>query len=197
MKTPLLTDPYLLQQIVAKDERAFTIVYNKYYLDLCHTAFKKIPDEPAVEEIVQDVFIALWKNAATLDINGDLKSYLFATLRNKVLYALRTRISHAALSAHFEPVTEFSTSVNAVDLLTAKELEYRIHAVIESLSPQSREAFKLSRFEQMPYKMIAEQLNISVSTVEKHISKALSVLRKEFSEIDGALVIALAIYFSN
>ncbi|HEY4198675.1 MAG TPA: RNA polymerase sigma-70 factor [Mucilaginibacter sp.] len=186
------TDKELLEMIAQKNERALTLLHNRYYEALCTTAYKKVPDEPAVEEIVQDVFVVLWEKSAQLDMNGDVKSYLFATLRNKVLHEIRSRIAKTNLAALFQPVEEIS-AIDASDLLQAKELEQRLHAAIEELSPQSREAFKLSRFEQLPYKIIANRLNISVGTVEKHISKALSILRKEFGELDNSFLIAVAI----
>ncbi|MFT2009996.1 RNA polymerase sigma-70 factor [Pontibacter sp. 13R65] len=192
----VISDDDLLQLIAQKNERAFTVLYNRYYTELCKAAFKKVPDEPVVEEIVQDVFVALWNNAERLDISNNIRSYLFATLRNKVLYEIRTRISKRALALNFEPVNEFSSSVDISEIIAANELEKRIHAVIDGLSPQSREAFRLSRFEQMSYQMIAEQLHVSVGTVEKHISKALAALRKELARTDSALLIALTLYLA-
>jgi RNA polymerase sigma-70 factor (ECF subfamily) len=190
------TDKELLERIARKDGRALGLLHMRYYESLCNTAYKKVGDELTVEEIVQDVFVVLWEKASQLDFDGDVKNYLFATLRNKVLYEIRSRIAKMNLVALYEPVPEIYLT-DASHLLQAKELEQRIHSIIEELSPQSREAFKLSRFEQMSYKMIAERMDISVTTVEKHISKALSVLRKEFSELDNSFLIAVALYLAS
>jgi len=179
--------------IADKNGHALTILHHRYYDRLCRAAFKRIPDECRVEEIVQDVFIALWNKADTLDPDQDLQRYLFAVLRNKVLYEIRTRMSEAAKASFYAVVDEFY-NVNAADILQAKELEQKMNEVIEGLSPQSREAFKLSRFEQMPYKKIAEQMNVSVGTVEKHISKALSILRKEVGELGSFYLLTLIIF---
>jgi RNA polymerase sigma-70 factor (ECF subfamily) len=188
------TDKELLEKIARKDGRALGLLHARYYASLCAAAYKRTGDEAITEEIVQDVFVVLWEKAEKLDPEGEVKNYLFATLRNKVLYELRSRMVKMNLAALFEPVSEVDVT-DASHLLQAKELEQRLHLVIEELSPQSREAFKLSRFEHMSYKMIAEHMNISVATVEKHISKALSVLRKEFNELDGSFMILLAIYW--
>jgi RNA polymerase sigma-70 factor (ECF subfamily) len=101
-------------------------------------------------------------------------------------------VAKTALNAMHLPFRERSDT-DVSDLLQAKELEQRLHAVIEELSPQSREAFKLSRFDQLPYKLIAARLNVSVGTVERHISKALRILRKELSETDYLLLIGLVL----
>jgi RNA polymerase sigma-70 factor (ECF subfamily) len=187
------SDDVLLKRIAKKDERALSLLHTRYYEPLCAAAYKKLGNETVVEEIVQDVFVVLWQKADQLDPEGDIKNYLFATLRNKVLYELRSRMARMNTVSLFEPMEEAVTT-DASDLLQAKELEQRLYSAIEELSPQSREAFKLSRFEQMPYKMIAEHMNISVGTVEKHISKALSVLRKEVGELDNSFLILLAVY---
>ena len=179
--------------IAQKNGQALSVLYDRYYVALCKTAFKRIPDECVVEEIVQDVFMVLWVKADTLVGNYDLQRYLFAVLRNKVLYELRTRISSTAKASFYKIVDEFY-DVNASDILQAKELEQKVNEVIEGLSPQSREAFKLSRFEQMSYKKIAEEMNVSVGTVEKHISKALSILRKEVGELDSSYLIFLFVF---
>jgi len=178
--------------IMQKNEQALAVLHSRYYEPLCAAAYKKIPDEPLVEEMVQDVFVAVWEKSAFLDVDGDIKNYLYATLRNKVLYELRSRVAKTALKAMHLPFRERSDT-DVSDLLQAKELEQRLHAVIEELSPQSREAFKLSRFDQLPYKLIAARLNVSVGTVEKHISKALRILRKELSETDYLLLIGLVL----
>lgn len=85
-----------------------------------------------------------------------------------------------------------ATITDASHLLQVKELEERLNAIIEELSLQSREAFKLSRYEHMSYKKIAAHMDISVATVEKHVSKALSVLRKELHELDNSILILTA-----
>lgn len=187
------TDNELLERIAQKDGRALSLIHARYYEKLCESAYKKVADEAIVEEIVQDVFLVLWDKAAQLDVNGDVKNYLFAILRNKVLYEFRSQITRLKSAALFEPLNEVFTT-DASHLLQAKELERRLNAVIEELSPQSREAFKLSRYEQMSYKKIAAHMDISVATVEKHVSKALAVLRKELHELNNSLFILAALY---
>lgn len=190
---PFYTDNDLLERIAHKDGRALSLIHARYYEKLCQAAYKKLADESVVEEIVQDVFLVLWNKAAHLDVDGDVKNYLFAILRNKVLYELRSQLAKQKSANLFQPVNEVSIT-DASHLLQAKELEERLNAIIEELSPQSREAFKLSRYEHMSYKKIAAHMDISVATVEKHVSKALSVLRKELHELDNSILILTAFY---
>lgn len=133
-----------------------------------------------MEELVQDVLINLWNKAPSLDLNGNVQAYLFATLRNKVLHALRSRMLAARRTAPLEAARQEipEPDCDGAALLQAKELEQTLQTIIDDLSPQCREAFTLSRFEQLSYKSIAQRMNISVNTVEKHIGKALHILRE-------------------
>ncbi|MGN7723698.1 RNA polymerase sigma-70 factor [Chitinophaga sp. 22620] len=177
-----LTDQELLEQIALRSEAALTVLHYRYYALLCAAAFKRVPDESIVEEMVQDVLINFWEKAPSLDRYGNVQAYLFATLRNKVLHEMRSRMIMAkhATTLHEEQQEIFRH--DAVELLQAKELEQKLHTIIDDLSPQCKEAFTLSRFEQLSYKSIAQRMNISVNTVEKHIGKALNILREKLGE---------------
>lgn len=177
-----LTDQELLKHIAHKNEAALTALHYRYYPLLCAAAFKRIPNESIVEELVQDVLINLWEKAPSLDPNGSIQAYLFATLRNKVLHELRSLMMMARHATSLQQEKQEIFEHNAVELLQAKELEQKLQTIIDDLSPQCKEAFTLSRFEQLSYKSIALRMNISVNTVEKHIGKALHILREKLGE---------------
>lgn len=185
-KNGTFNDQQLILLIAGGNQAAMSVLYERYYEMLCRAAFKRLQNESVVEELVQDVFINIWKKAAELDPEGSIKSYLFATLRNKVLYEIRASI---AIAKHAVSLTQQDTAYmpDSFELLHTKHLEQKFHSVVNDLPPQCREAFKLSRLENLPYKSIAERMNISVNTVEKHIGKALGVLRKSFREFDITL----------
>jgi RNA polymerase sigma-70 factor, ECF subfamily len=186
----LYTDEQLTALVSQRDEAAFTVLYHRYYEMLCRSAFKRLPDEALVEELVQDVFINVWNKAAQLDADGNIKAYLFATLRNKVLHELRSRMVVARHAREMMLQNE-AQKEDAHDRLDVKHLEQQFQAALQSLPPQCRQAFTLSRVEQLPYRTIADKMNISVNTVEKHIGKALSVLRKTFKEYDITLLLLI------
>src|ERR1044072_1184905 len=77
----------LLLLIQQEHEGAFEQLYFRYYSQLCSKAFKRISNEPGVEEVVQDVFFSLWCQAKKLDHQGNVCGWLYAVLRNKVLHA--------------------------------------------------------------------------------------------------------------
>lgn len=131
------------------------------------------------EELVMDVFFALWQQRGALDSTINLVGWLHSTLRNKALHELRARAireKHLVFLAMSQSVTE----VTPEEKLDAQLLEKRIELAIGRLSPQCREAFTLSRYEHLSYNDIAARMGISVKTVEKHIGKAIGLLRKDF-----------------
>lgn len=165
-----------------QEEQAFAALYERYYLPLCKKAFQRIPSRPRVEEIVQDVFVNLWSKAASLDTNGNIRAYLYATLRNKILHELRTEHNRLFYLQKFKNLTKKCEEEESLQHLYAHETEEQINQIITSLSPQCQKAFSLSRFENLSYKEIAERMQVSVNTVEKHIGKALHILRNKMSE---------------
>lgn len=154
----------------------YETLFMEHYAALARTAFRLLNDTEAAEDVVQDVFCKLWEKKEELQITTSLKSYLFKMVIN---YSLNHLKKNKAL--HLRE-TEFSTSQeNEVDTTTDhvnyKETEKRIEKAINDLPPTCRLVFVLSRYEQLSYKQIAEQLGISVKAVENHIMKALKQLR--------------------
>lgn len=172
------TDQELLRLIKNSSTEAFEALYHRHFVRLYRTAFKRVQNEAIIEELVQDVFVNLWLKRSDLDADGNIVSYLFATLRNKILHELRREMISARnlQKLQLEMLPEYAS--DGASFLEAKETEQKIHLVLEGLSPKSREAFTLSRFENLSYKAIADEMNISVNTVEKHVGKALMYLKK-------------------
>jgi RNA polymerase sigma-70 factor (ECF subfamily) len=146
-----------------------------------------------VEEIVQDVFVNFWTKAPSLDLNGNVKAYLYATLRNKVLHELRTAATRAFYAEKIKLLTRQDKECDSLDMLYARENERYINHLISTLSPQCKEAFLLSRYEHLSYKEIAQRMRLSVNTVEKHVSKALRILKNKLSEHGNIAIIILFI----
>ncbi|GAA4315423.1 RNA polymerase sigma-70 factor [Compostibacter hankyongensis] len=177
--------------------QAFEMLYNRYYAALCRKTYKRIPSVPRAEEIVQDVFVNLWVKAASLYAGGNVRAYLYATLQNKILHELRTAYTRSRYLKDIRDLArqegELSASGHAEALslsaLYVKEAEMQISHAVAALSPQCREAFRLSRDEQLSYKEIAERMHISVNTVEKHVGKALRILRLRLKEYGDVMLL--------
>ena len=126
-----------------------------------------------------------------MEITVSVKSYLYRAVRNASLNSIR----HHKVRQLYTTEQEFlsQSSEPASQLSYENELKTEIQKAIDGLPEQCRLIFKLSRFEEMKYKEIAEQLGISVKTVENQMGKALRVLREKLK--DYMMHIILLIYF--
>lgn len=185
------TDGELLSLIQQRNETAFECLYNRYFSILCHKAFKRIPDQQLIKEIVQDVFMNLWLKADNLNPAECVAAYLYATLRNKILHELRSRYTRLAYAEKISILYKSWLQSNAADPLEVKQLEEKLDLAISSLPNQCRDAFILSRYEDLSYKEIALYMNISLNTVKKHISKALKILRSKLNEYELVTILIL------
>ena len=143
---------------------------------MCQSAYRILPDDHLIEDLVQDVFYEIWKKRSTLNINISIAAYLRQATRNKTLNYIRDQ----KIDFRNAPPKEELKSKNtpAVQTLMADDLQQEIDAAIDSLPERCRLVFVLSRFEEMSYQEIANQLGISIKTVEHQIGKALRSLRE-------------------
>lgn len=180
-----------------RDLKVFEELFFTYHGRLVLFANKFLGDMQASQDMVQDVFVNLWDKADQFEIKESPKSYLFQAVKNVCLNHARhiTIKQNAAIEFENklraqEQQIEANTSSPYFSLIEL-ELEDKINEVIESMPDKCREVFKMSRFESLKNKEIAEKLDISVKMVEKHISKALSILRTDLAEYIGLLLTLL------
>lgn len=182
----------LVQALQNGDERAVETLFKSLYQRLCNYANTILNDIYESEEVVQQVFVQLWEKRETMEITTSVQSYLFRAVRNTSLNKIKhekVRRIYAeevsALAQQSEPATVTSFH---------NELQNQIHVAIESLPEQCRLVFKLSRFEELKYAEIAEQLGISLKTVENHMGKALKLMREQLKDYLAAWLLFILLY---
>ena len=169
-------------------ENAFEMIFRTYYQPLCKYAYSFLNDKDEAEEVVQASFISFWERRGELRIESSLKSYLYRMVRNACLNVIKhekVKQQHAAVQLAGGELSQESSSQPVV----ASELEQKIHESMKALPEQCRLVFQLSRFEELKYQEIAEQLNISVKTVENQVGKALKIMRTQLKEYLPLLLI--------
>ncbi len=174
----------LIESIKNGNPKSFEMVFNTYYKRLCTFAFDYTRQLEIAEDIVKDFFVVFWNNREKLEITTSLSGYLFRSVRNACInYLLRNKERNKTIS--IEEVNWVEIKINEplsndypLGNLLAKEQENQIFNAIEKLPVGCREIFKLSRFENLSHKEIAEQLNISKNTVKVQIYRALKILKK-------------------
>jgi RNA polymerase sigma-70 factor (ECF subfamily) len=180
----------LLTTLQAGDITAFEMIFKTYYQSLCNYAYSFVQDRDEAEEIVQGTFLSVWEKKDSLSIHTGVKPYLYAMVRNASLNVLKhakIKKQHAELEL---TVAERSTE-SVTRSVMASELEERIFKALNKLPEQCRLAFKLSRFEELKYAEIAEQLNISVKTVENQMGKALKIMREQLKDYLPLLIMLM------
>lgn len=192
-KLKLTRNQRLIQLIIDGDHPAFEEAYKLYFADLLRAAYRRLAHAQLAEDIVQEVFVNLWNKRQNLDVEGNLAAYLHATLRNKVLNEIRSIYIQRKFIGPMEEHMEVIDSMSSDDEIIGAETAQRIHAAINTMPPQCKKAFLFSRFKHLSYKEIADEMNISVNTVEKHIGKALQILRTQL----GPKIVGLFLCLHN
>ena len=162
------------------DEAVYDAVFRRLYAPLCHYATSLTDGDPdEAEDLVQQVFVKLWERRTQLDVEKTVKAYLYKMVYNAGLNRIRHRqIKHKY--QQFNALQLENARLEPED--TAPELRERLQKAIENLPPQCRNIFELSRFEDLKYREIADQLNLSVKTVETQMGKALRLLRTQLAD---------------
>jgi len=171
-------EAHILSLLNEEPEKAFALMYDNYFDYLVKVVYRILLDESQTKDVVQGVFIGIWNKKDSLDISSSLKQYLRRSAINRSLNHIR---STKKVRDDHDSVDDVNLSGNDDHTLNieAEELNQQIGAAIESLPERCRLIFNLSRYEDMSYKQIAENLDISVKTVENQITKALKLMRNK------------------
>ncbi|MBL7861231.1 MAG: RNA polymerase sigma-70 factor [Cyclobacteriaceae bacterium] len=176
-----LSEKQVLDRLCEGDASAFEMIFKTYYQPLCRYAYSFLQDKEEAEEVVQASLITVWEKRQALSIETSLKSYLYRMVRNSCLNVIkheRVKQQHAAHELYVKEVAYESVAHK----IQAAELETKIMQALKVLPEQCRLVFQLSRFEELKYQEIADQLQISVKTVENHMGKALKLMREQLKD---------------
>jgi len=182
-----LLDRNIVEALRQGDEQVFETIFRTYYERLCNYANTILNDMDEAEEMVQSAFLTVWEKHDTLEIHTSVKSYLYRAVHNSCL----NRVKHYKVRKTYGDSVKNQTELlhdDASQDLIGSELDAIVANAIDSLPDQCRLVFKLSRFENLTYAEIAEQLGISVKTVENHMVKALKVLREKLKDYLPVLI---------
>ncbi|MCF8381014.1 MAG: RNA polymerase sigma-70 factor [Bacteroidales bacterium] len=160
------------------DPKTFEALFREFFKPLTHYSLKMVNDLDSAKEIVHTVFISLWENREKISLDIPIRSYLYTAVHNRSLNFIRN--NKKFYKGDFSDI-ELTSGENEDKIIEA-ETDSRITDAINSLPPRCSEIFKLSRLEGKKYKEIANDLGISIKTVEIQMSKALKVLRDELKD---------------
>lgn len=186
-KVQTVLDSELLIQLKNGNHFAYTEIYDRYFYLMFTFALKKLRDEDSAKDFVQELFINLWIKRESLNKNGKLSSYLYISLRSRILdYFQHQKVE----TKYIDFLSNYSTTTTeATDhLIRERELTAYIEKQIQGLPKKMREIFELSRKAHLTHKEIAEQLETSEYNVSKQIGNALKIFKTKFGVIIHILV---------
>ena len=133
------------------------------------------------EDAIQEIFLKLWSVRGTLPAIGNINAYLHRMAHNYAYHGFRRLAKETLLLDHLRKQEDGNTC-NPVQELLSKEAAAYIQLLVDQLTPQQRKVFLLSREGGLKQEEIASRLNISISTVKKHMVDALAFLREEIRQ---------------
>ncbi len=170
----------LLLLIQKDDSDAFKELFLSYHKKVYSFAFRLIRSAAQAEDIVQNVFMAVWNQRKSIRITNSFATYLFGITRNIVCDYIKHKMSHEAFIAYTLENKKDYSFITDEDILY-KELTERLEKCIAELPERRKEIFLLHRMENMTYKDIAGKLGITENTVDTQIRYALAYLKSRIS----------------
>jgi len=177
-------DSALVERMMAGDEGALAALYDRYSGMLFAMLVRTLRDPQAAEEILQDLFLQLWRGAARFDAHrGSLPAWLMVIGRNRALSRLRTR-EHREIPEDIEafPANAVPSSVNLEDDAERSLLMEKLRSAMATLPAEQREAVELAYFEGMTQTEIAARTGSPLGTVKSRVRSAMQSLKQAFDE---------------
>ncbi|HEY4788225.1 MAG TPA: RNA polymerase sigma-70 factor [Bacteroidales bacterium] len=179
----------ITKRIKQDDTSAFELLFKLYHKQLCNYARIYVKHLEISDEIVQETFVKIWEVRETLDERLSLKAFLYRCVHNNSInYIKKMQVTNRLSKDYINEMKyrmqllELETADKYFDKFAAEELESCIQRLIDELPAQCREVFLLSRFKEMSYQEIANQMSISINTVKTQLSRALQKLRAGLSK---------------
>ncbi|WP_298541457.1 RNA polymerase sigma-70 factor [uncultured Aquimarina sp.] len=175
---------FFIENLKEGNEEAFKILFELYYAKLLHITKGYISNAEDAEEVVQDVFLKAWKKRKY--IKSNVNGYLFKITKNSCLDYLRSKKYKLSSSKNTIQLEAFinhkALSDEGSSSIIEKELAQKIQLAIDLLPEKCKNVFLKSRIEGKKNREISDELDISVKTVENHMSKAIKHMRVHLKE---------------
>lgn len=174
------------------DKEAFTTLFHLYKHKLYGYVFRLTESEMLAEDIVQDVFMKLWSNHASLKDIDNFGSYLFRMSKNHVISHFKRMAHETLIMAEIcgqKPVGCNDTQ----DMIAMKEVEKLLAEILEKLPSQQKTIYHLSREEGRSHDEIANLLKISSNTVKNHMVQAMSTIRMQLRRHADSMLVIVSI----
>lgn len=188
-------DEHIIKKLKQGDEQAFRFVFDKYHHKLFNFSLKFVHAEESAKEIVQNVFLNVWRNHRNLDPALSFQAYLFKIARHENFKYLKKAARDASLKEELI-YHALSTTSSIEDDLLFTEYQAIADKAIASLPPKRRLIFEMAQ-QGLNHEEIAHELGVSIHTVRSQLAHATQAVKDDFLRLTGvALTIALLFLYS-
>ena len=182
------SDPLSLQQIVRNisqgDENSFEELFRLFSKKIYHISRKMRLSHQEAEEVVQEVFLYIWKNREQLDPELSINAYMIAIIRSLIIKKNRKEARFFAFQQYQIPLTDSLSSHTPQDDLIFSEFHKLSMEIIEKLPPAQKQVFMMRHLENKSYEEIAVKLNVSQRTVENQVFRATKWVKKRLKVLE-------------
>jgi RNA polymerase sigma-70 factor (family 1) len=183
----IYTDKELLSFLQSNNHAAFAEIYNRYWSIMYMHALKMLHNEEDARDTVQEVFTSLWTKAAHITSSVNLAGYLYIATKNRVIDLIA---QHKVRANYLESLSLFieENANTTVETITYKDVMLALYAEIEQLPPKMKVIVEMRIRQQLSYKEIADELDISDKTVKKQVSNAIKILKTRLKGFNNWIV---------
>ncbi len=174
------------------NKKQFEQLFKTHFGYLCNFAQQYVGEAAIAQDICQNVFITLWEKRSQIDSDQSIKSYLFTAVKNRCLNYIRDHKKYRSKILDIDCGDLDLDTENYHEAkgepFSAEELQGKISQALGTLPPKCRQVFEMSRFREMKYREIAEELGIAQKTVEAHMTKAMKCLKENLKDYLTVLI---------
>lgn len=170
-----------------RDKEAFSVIYQKYHRYLYSLALKYLKSAQMAEDAVQHVFVKLWDSTAGINIEINLKNYLYTMTKNYILNMIRDHKEAISLN-YVNAQVDLPASEDILREMEEKQLHEILYQYIDRLPPQKKEICMRKLKTTDSNQEIADKMGISIHTVKSHYQESLKILRAYFQQIKMLLL---------
>lgn len=185
----VIKDLELIKRLNKGDKSAFEYLYDRYHQPLYLHAYSKLRDRELARDVVHDLFSVLWEKRENIRINTQLSSYLYTSVRNRVIDHI---VKEQSKRQYLLSLNEYLEAKHSITdhLVREKMLSEQIENVVANLPPRLKQVFEMSRKQFLSHREISQRLNLSEQSVKSYMKDALRVLRARFSLIPWLAILA-------
>ena len=186
---PFHGEPGLLERIARGDTQSFRVLFDRYFDLVFSTALRFTGVRQQAEDAAQQVFLKIWEKRTELPAVKQIEPYLFTAAKREMFQHFRRQAHQRDYVLHVLEVFSEARGADPESLLISQEQVEGLQSVIDALPARQREAFRLSREEELTYQEIAQRMGISKETVREYIALALKTLRQHSQQHPGMVLV--------